>query len=88
MSINALPTDMRIVDSEGRITPQWQAFMESVNLWLSPVGSSGTTANRPTDSSRRPLYIGQRYFDTSLGFAVYVKSRNPTVWVDGSGTVR
>ena len=85
MSISGIPTDNRIVDRDGRLVMAWQAFLESINLWLGPVGSSGTTAHRPTDSSRHPLYIGQAYFDTTLGFPVYVKSRNPTVWVDGAG---
>lgn len=88
MSLNAVPTDNRIVDEQGRLLPQWQAFMESINLWLGPLGNSGPTASRPVDSTRHPLFVGQPFFDTTLGFAVYVKSRNPTVWVDGSGTTR
>ena len=88
MSLNAIPPDSRIVTKDGLLTFAWQAFMESINFWLGPVGNAGSTANRPTDTSRHPLYIGQAYFDTSLGFPVYVKSRNPTVWVDGSGTTR
>jgi hypothetical protein len=83
-----MPTDSRIADKNGVITFVWLSFMESINLWLGPVGDSGTTAKRPSDSSRHPLYVGQAYFDTTLGFPVYVKSRNPTVWVDGSGTIR
>jgi hypothetical protein len=85
MSINAVPPDNTIADRNGRLTAVWQAFMDSIGLWLGPVGQSGPTANRPADSSRHPLYIGQAFFDTSLGFPVYVKSRNPTVWVDGAG---
>lgn len=88
MSINALPTDPRISDNQGVLRGVWQAFFDSISLWLGPIGSSGTSANRPTDSSLKPLWIGQPYFDTTLGFPVYVKSRNPTVWVDGSGTTR
>lgn len=88
MSINAIPTDPRIVDRAGLLTTVWRAFFESINLWLGPVGNAGTTANRPLYSDRHPLYVGQAYFDTSLGFPVYVKSLNPTVWVDGAGTTR
>jgi hypothetical protein len=88
MSIAPIPTDTHIVDKTGRLMFTWQSFFESINTWLGPVGSSGATANRPQDSSRKPLYIGQAYFDSTLGFPVYVKSRNPTVWVDGSGTTR
>ena len=88
MSLSPLPPDPKISDRQGELTAAWQAFMESINYWLQPVGAVGPTANRPTDNSRRPLYIGQGYFDTTLGFPVYVKSRNPTVWVDGGGTTR
>jgi hypothetical protein len=44
---------------------------------------SGVTANRPD----KVLWIGRRYFDTTLGKPVYLKSINPSVWVDGVGTV-
>ena len=85
MSLTPTPPDNQITDRNGRLTGIWQAFMDSIGFWLGPVGQSGTTTNRPTDSSLHPLYIGQAYFDTTLGFPVYVKSRNPTVWVDGAG---
>jgi hypothetical protein len=43
---------------------------------------SGTTAQRvPVPSS-----IGFQYFDTTLGKPIWVKSLNPTVWVDAMGT--
>jgi hypothetical protein len=32
------------------------------------------------------LYIGQPFFDATLGYLVNVKSLNPTVWVNGAGT--
>jgi hypothetical protein len=88
MSLSPMPPDDLIVSRAGRLVPVWQAFMESIATWLGPVGNYGVTANRPSDTSRHPLYIGQGYFDTTLGYPVYVKSRNPTVWVDGGGTTR
>lgn len=88
MSLAPLPSSNQIADKSGMLTAAWQAFMSSINTWLGPVGSSGSTTNRPTNASRTPLYIGQAYFDTTLGFPVYVKSLNPTVWVDGSGNTR
>lgn len=85
MSLSAIPTDNRISDSQGRLTFTWQSFVESINYWLRPVGQSGTTSARPVDSSRIPLYIGQTYFDTTVGKPIWVKSRNPTVWCDATG---
>lgn len=87
MSINPVPSDNRITDGQGRLALIWQAFFASVHDWLGPVGQSGATANRPTDSDRNPLYVGQTYFDTTLTKPIWVKSRNPTVWVDATGGV-
>ena len=42
--------------------------------------SSGTTAQRPSAS-----YIGQPYFDTTLGYQINAKSLAPTVWVNATG---
>lgn len=85
MSLNPVPQDSQITDKNGRLVSQWQSWMEAIGFWLGPVGLSGPTSQRPVDSSRHPLYIGQSYFDTTLGYPVYVKSKNPTVWVDGAG---
>jgi len=42
---------------------------------------SGTTANRPNP----PSFVGQPYFDTTLGFMVWCKQVLPTIWVDAAG---
>lgn len=85
MALNPIPTINIAVDSTGRWLSLWQAFIESVYYWLAPLGQKGTTANRPTDSSQRPLYVGQPYFDTTLGKPIWVKSKSPTVWCDATG---
>lgn len=43
---------------------------------------SGTTATRLTIV---PVFIGQPYFDTTLGFMVWAKQLLPTIWVDAAG---
>ena len=86
MSLTPLPADSQIADKTGRLTPIWQAFLSQVYYWLRPNGAAGLTASRPVDASQNPLYIGQMFFDTTLGYAIWVKSRNPTVWVNASGT--
>lgn len=64
----------------------WATFVSS--LYRQAVRSvngleeSGTTANRPTTD----LWVGRQYFDTTLGYPVFVKSLGPTVWVNGAGT--
>lgn len=61
----------------------WSSFFESVFNLLSAMTQSGTTAQRPTTF----LWIGRNYFDTTLGYPIYVKSVGPVVWVNGAGTV-
>ena len=41
-----------------------------------------TTATRPVNPP-----IGFHLFDTTIGAPIWVKSLNPTVWVNGAGTV-
>jgi hypothetical protein len=45
------------------------------------VATSGPTSSRPTS----PLFIGQGYFDTTLGFMVWAKQLLPPIWVDAAG---
>lgn len=42
---------------------------------------SGPTINRPAP----PSFVGQSYFDTTLGFTVWAKQLLPTIWVDAAG---
>lgn len=69
-------------DEQGNITRGWASWFQRVKLYAGSVSESGTTANRPTSK----LFIGRRFFDTTLGKPIYVKSLSPTVWVDGVGT--
>lgn len=62
------------------LTTLWQALFSSIHNFLGPVGTSGPTSQRPVNSSQNPLYIGQSFFDTTLGLPIWVKSLNPTVW--------
>lgn len=86
MSLSPVPNTRQITDGHGVLLNIWVAFFSSLNYWLRPVGASGTTANRPVTSSSIQLYIGQTYFDQSLGKPIWVKSLNPTVWCDATGS--
>jgi hypothetical protein len=70
-------------DKSGRFTPGWAGWFSQAQQILQDLSSSGTTAQRPTNA----LYIGKPYFDTTIGAPIAVKSVNPTVWVNGIGTV-
>ena len=88
MSLNPIPSSGNpIVDQQGRLTAIWQAFFSSVHDWLGPVGGHATTARRPVTTPQNFLYIGYMFFDDTLGKPIFVKTLNPTVWIDASGAV-
>ena len=66
-----------------KLTQSWLAWFSAAQKILQSIGNSGTTSHRPTHN----LYVGQQYFDTSLGYPVWVKSIDPIVWVQYDGTV-
>jgi hypothetical protein len=80
--LSPIPSYSPITDK--MISAEWNAYMQALYDLARVLGNNGTTANRPTSN----LYVGQDYFDTTLGYKITIKSLNPTVWVDGGGTVR
>lgn len=70
-----------LVDSEGNVVPVWDQWFNRIQSVSSAAQQSGTTANRPTSG----LWIGRRYFDTTLNAPVWVQSVRPTVWVTAGG---
>lgn len=70
--------------SDGKTNQQsWINWFQNVFYIAFSQSQSGTTSQRPTSV----LWVGRRYFDTTLGKPVYIKSLGPTIWVDGVGTV-
>lgn len=76
------PSNSKLVDDEGNPTTAWATLFSRWQDIISSAQQSGPTAKRPIS----PLYIGRRFFDTTLGKPVYLKSVRPSVWVDGVGT--
>jgi hypothetical protein len=69
--------------SDGKnFTAAWAGWFAQASVVLQDASNSGTTAQRPTAN----LYVGKPYFDTTLGYAINLKSTGPTVWVNGAGT--
>ncbi len=86
--VNQLPDDrISIPDLKNKgqniLAPAWRSFFGSLYLVSNASASSGTSGNRPAVG----LWVGRRYFDTTLGKPVFVKTTSPLVWVDGAGTV-
>jgi len=90
MNVAPLPTTAPIgtyTDDQGRqravtLHPTFNAWLTTVQNAVKPLGGNGATTARPSTG----LYIGLQYFDATLGYPVFVKSLNPTVWVNGSGS--
>ena len=83
--LQGIPATLKITDSNGILTPQWTAYLSQLDFYCSGIGNAGTTATRPTNVNNQ-LFKGYGFFDTTLGYMVWVKTINPLVWVNGAGT--
>lgn len=45
----------------------------------------GAVTSGPTSSRPVPGFVGQPYFDTTLGYMVWASSISPAIWVDAAG---
>ena len=61
-----------------KIAPVWAEWFMAVFRICFSLTESGTTANRPT----KYLWVGRRYFDTTLGKPIWHDGTN---WVDATG---
>lgn len=88
MSLGPAPLNAPLVTGDTRsIAPAWRAWFSQLFGVAQSLGTNGTTAQRPIGTAQVPLYVGQMFFDSTLGYPVFVKSLNPTVWVNGAGAV-
>jgi hypothetical protein len=79
----ALPDSGPMMDPQGNFAPQWGSWFTLTDTTASAMRQSGPTADRPVSV----LWIGRQFFDTDLGFPVWVSAVNPTVWVDATGAL-
>jgi len=73
------PGGQLTTDPEIAASGPWLTWSSRVSQLLTWMQQSGTTAQRPTAG----LYIGRRYFDTTLGHPAWYDGTN---WVNASGT--
>ena len=94
MAINGpkvqVPTSLTpILDESGNVHPSWQTFYHSVQQVVFNSSRSGPTTSRPTHLLDG-RYVGMPYFDTTLGFQVWLKTATPNassdIWVNSVGT--
>ena len=77
----SLPDNSPIDDAGNKVNFSWLQWFSQVSSTINAARQSGTTAQRPT----RLLWIGQQYYDTTLGYPVWVHSVGPVVWHNGAG---
>ena len=75
------PSNSVVVDDKQMMTTPWGAWFQRIHDIATSAQQSGITADRPVSL----LWIGRRFFDTTVGKPVYLKSIKPSVWVDGAG---
>lgn len=72
------------VTAPGFITlPRWAQWLTRVNAIANANVDYGTTAQRPTAL----LWIGRRFYDTTLNKPVYVSAVKPAVWRDAMSNI-
>lgn len=76
-----LPPGHEVVSDDRRPMRPWAQWFADVGRIVGAQRQAGTTAQRPAAG----LWVGRRYFDTTLGKPVFVRSVNPAVWVDATG---
>jgi hypothetical protein len=75
--------DNRPLVTEGRtVTQPWLQWLQFVQNVVSAAYSSGPTAQRPA----KGLWIGRTFYDTDLGYPVWVHAVKPAViWHNAAG---
>ena len=56
-----------------------------LSLFLVATGGAGLSGSTSLRSTIAPSFIGQPFFDTTLGFMVWAKQLLPAIWVDAAG---
>jgi len=74
------PVPANIALVSGQVNYPWVSWFEKIHAKFN---RNGTTSKRPLVS----VEVGDQYFDSTLGYPIWVKSINPIVWVRYDGTV-
>lgn len=76
-----LPSNDPVVGDDKKSFRTWMQWFSRVHDIVLSLQQSGPTSDRP----KKVLWVGRRYFDTTLGKPVWFKSARPDVWVDAAG---
>lgn len=84
MSLSPYPNDQigKVVGSNlVTMSKEFQAWIAQNWMYVQALGGYDVSTNRPTKN----LYNGMMFFDSTLGKPIFLKSQNPSVWVDATG---
>ena len=81
MSNFDFPGQTEVVGDDRYMSVAWGQWFTRVQAIVSAAQQSGVTADRPTSV----LWVGRVYFDTTLGYQIWLRSVRPTVWVSAAG---
>lgn len=74
----ATPRDDLVLDDK-KPSRTMAVWLSQASQMLTALGSSGTTADRPTAF----IFVGRTYFDIDLGIPVFYDGTN---WINSAGT--
>lgn len=78
------PAEAPIADAQGFVAMPWLQTFQRWHAVVLALQQSGVTAQRPTSV----LWIGRRFYDTTLNKPVWVSAVKPAVvWRDAAGGV-
>ena len=81
------PIEQTVQNGTSIIRPPWFAWFKQVFLTCFSVQDSGTTAQRPSNLPQpQQLWIGRRYFDTTVDQPVWWDGTKWVTWSASSGT--
>lgn len=79
--LGALPR-LHMFQDPTHFTMPWASWFSTLQQIAQATSSSGPTTQRPTTNT----YVGQFYFDTTLGKPIWVKTPGAAPgWVDATG---
>lgn len=78
-----LPSNDPVTDESRMAFRTWGQWLSRVHTIAISLQQSGATADRPTSV----LWLGRRFYDTTLNKPVWVSAVKPTVWRDAMSNI-
>lgn len=78
MSGFELPSNTSVISEDGQTNRQWLQWLDRIHVICAAEQQSGTTADRPA----KRLWVGRRYFDTTINAPVFWDG---SAWQSGGG---